>query len=439
MNPPGHFRPDGMDAGNDCRGRDPGKKSAGKPGFVRNSMPKRMLELNTDLKPAVSFALREITHICRDMKKRAPGSEGEREAAEYMADSLEKDCGCTDVRIETFREHPASFYSYFYYSAAFDTLCAVSFFLRPWLSILFGCLAFLIFIFHFVLYKKPIDPFYPEKESVNVTAVRKCSGEVRQRVFLNGHIDAAWEFPLNYRFGGIVFEIPGIMALFGVLFYIAISVCALCGAGGWVRTAALCGLVFIPFFIAVAFTYDPKRVVDGANDNLSGCYIGMAILHEMEQHGITLAHTELGVILTGSEEAGLRGAKAWAKAHQEDYRDVPTFVISYDTIHDPKHLAVNTRDLNSTVRSDPELCGMFLQAAEKAGVPCKRSMVPLFGGATDSAAFTQGGFRSAGITGLSHVLEDYYHTRRDSYDHLNEEGLENCIRATVTLIGMLDG
>ena len=93
-------------------------------------MAKKLCELNTDMRSAVSFALREITHICRDMKKRAPGSEGEREAAEYMAASLEKDCGRTDVRLETFQEHPASFYSYFYYSATLDTLCAVSFFMR---------------------------------------------------------------------------------------------------------------------------------------------------------------------------------------------------------------------------------------------------------------------------------------------------------------------
>ncbi len=406
--------------------------------FIERNVSKKIPEKKTDIRSAVDFMIREITHICRDMKKRAPGSEGEREAAAYMAALLEKDCGCSDVKVERFTEHPDSFYSYFYFSATLDTLCAVSFFIHPWLCILFGCLALIIFLFHFVLYKKPIDPFFPEKESFNVTAVRKCSGEVRQRLFLNGHIDAAWEFPLNYHFGGIVFEIPGVMALFGVLFYIAISVFTLCGAGAWVRTAALYGLIFVPFFIIVAFTYNPKLVVDGANDNLSGCYIGIAIIHEMEKRGVILEHTELGVILTGSEEAGLRGAKAWAKAHKDDYKDVPTFIISYDTIHDPKHLSVNTRDLNSTVKSDPELCDIFMRAAEAAGVPCGKGIVPPFGGSTDSAAFTQGGFRSIGITGLSHVLEDYYHTRRDSYDNMNEKGLENCIKATVMLIDMLD-
>ena len=46
---------------------------------------------------------------------------------------------------------------------------------------------------------------------------------MKQRIFLSGHIDAAWEFPLNYRFGGIVVEIPGGMALIGVLYCLVLS------------------------------------------------------------------------------------------------------------------------------------------------------------------------------------------------------------------------
>ena len=355
-----------------------------------------------------------------------------------MAYELEADCGCKDVKIERFSEHPASFYSYFFFSATFDCLCAAFFFLQPWLSMLFGLIAYAIFISHFVLYKKPLDPLFPERESINVTAVRPCSGEVKRRIFLNGHTDAAWEFPLNYLFGGIVFEIPGAAAVFGVLYYIMLSVCVICGAGAWTLTAGLCGLVFVPFFVLVAFTYNPKRIVDGANDNLSGCYMGISVLREMERLGVTLEQTEVGVILTGSEEAGLRGAKAWVKAHSDEYKDVPTYIVSYDTIHDPQQLMVNLRDLNGTVKSDPELGKMFLDAAEKAGVPCKKGVVPLLGGSTDSAAFTQGGFRSIGITGLSHKLEDYYHTRKDTWDNVEPEGLENCYKATIALIESLE-
>lgn len=402
-------------------------------------MRKALNILIADSRQAVEYMVQEITTICRNTRPRSPGSEGERKAAAYMADQLKKDCGCTQVTLEPFREHPVSFYGYFYFSTVFDTLCAVCSLINPWLSLLFGVLGLTLFITHFVAYKKVIDPIFPEKESVNVTAIRPCAGEVRQRVFLNGHVDASWEFTLNYHFGGIVFEIPGLMATIGVLVYIALAICSMCGAGAWVRTAAYWGLLFVPFFLLLSVTYNPKRVVDGANDNLSGCYMGITLLREMEKNGIQLEHTELGVILTGSEEAGLRGAKAWCKAHRDDYRDVPTCVICFDTIHDPNHLAVNIRDLNGTVSADPALCKAFLKAAEAAGVPCRKSAVPLFGGATDSAAFTQGGFRSVGITGLSHKLEDYYHTRLDTYDHLNREGLKNCYKAAVMLIDMMDG
>ena len=401
-------------------------------------MVEKISNLYENCGQAVSFMVEEITHICRDFKKREPGSAGEREAGKYMADILKNKCGCTDVKVETFREHPSAFYGYFRFSAAFDTLCAVSFFFRPWLSIVFGSIALLLFLFQFVLYKELIDPLFPEKESVNVTAVRPCTGEVKRRIFLNGHIDAAWEFPLNYHFGGVVFEIPGVMAVAGVLFYIMLGICWLCGAGAWIHTAGLWGLLFVPFFLLVGSTYNPKLVVDGANDNLTGCYMGITILREMERLGVSLEGTEIGVILTGSEEAGLRGAKAWCKVHAQDYRDVPTCIISYDTIHDPKRLMVNMRDLNSTVSSDQELAVLFLRAAEDVNVPCVRGRVPLMGGSTDSAAFSQGGFRSIGITGLSHKLEDYYHTRRDSYDNLDETGLENCYRATIRFIEKIE-
>ena len=386
----------------------------------------------------VSGMRQEIARICRDFRRRSPGSESERKAAEYMAGLLRDECGCSDLKVESFEEHPDSFYGYFYFSTVCDTLCAVFFFIRPWLSILFGCMGLFLFLFHFVMYRPVIDRLFPRRTGTNVTAVRPCSGEVRQRIFLNGHTDAAWEFPLNYRFGGIVFEIPGLMATAGVFFYLFLAACALGGTGDWVRTAGLWGLAFVPFFLLLSITYNPRRIVDGANDNLSGCMMGIGLLREMEKHGIRPEHTEIGVILTGSEEAGLRGAKAWCRTHREDYKDVPTSIICYDTIYNPRWLMVNRKDLNATVRSDEGLCNAFLQAAKAAGVPCRSGRVPLFGGATDSAAFTQGGFRSAGITGMSHQLERIYHTRRDTADNLNAEALENCYRATVELIRNLD-
>ena len=52
-----------------------------------------MSELSDHSKHAVSYMTDEITHICRNMEKRAPGSAGERKAGEYMAGVLEKNAG----------------------------------------------------------------------------------------------------------------------------------------------------------------------------------------------------------------------------------------------------------------------------------------------------------------------------------------------------------
>ena len=382
---------------------------------------------------AVSGMAREIARICR-LGRRAPGSGGERRAGEYLAEILREECGCADVRVESFPERPAAFYGYFWCSMTLDVLCAAGGFFLPWLGVLAGCCALALFVLQFVLYRPVIDRLFPERRGTNVTAVRPCRGETKRRIFLSGHLDAAWEFPLNYRFGGVVFEIPGVAAVVGVLYCIAVAVCRLCGAGPGAESAALAGLAFVPFFVLVGCTYDPRRVVDGANDNLTGCLMGVTLLREMERRGVDLEHTELGVVLTGSEEAGLRGAKAWSAAHRAEYADVPTYILCFDTIHDPAQLRVNTRDLNGTVKTDGALARAFLRAAEEAGVPCGEGMIPLFGGATDSAAFTRGGFRSAAVTGLGYRLESYYHTRRDTPDNLNPEGLGACYRAAVAFV-----
>ena len=408
--------------------------------IVAQTMDKRekFAKLISGSRDSVGYMIKEITHICRDMPKRAPGSAGERLAGEYLAGVLRDECGCAEVRVESFAEQPGAFYGHLYFTAALCLLCAGTFFLAPWLGLIFGMAALMLFIFQFVLYRRVTEPFFPTLQGTNVTAVRRCGGRPKRRVFFNGHLDAAWEWPVNYRFGGVAFEAHVVMAILGAVYYCFLAVSALCGAGGWVRVMAWIGLLFIPFWVGLAFLWDKKRVVDGANDNLSGCFMGIALLKAMEEEGLELEDTEVGIILTGSEEAGLRGAKAWSKAHRGDYDDVPTYIYSFDTIHDPRFLMTNERDLNGTVRTDRALSRLFCAAAAELDIPCRPDWVPPLGGATDSAAFTRGGFRAVAVTGLNHKLEDYYHTRRDSYDNLNAEGLENCYAATVRLLEKID-
>ena len=393
---------------------------------------------------SAQYMIDEITHICKDMPKRDPGSKGERIACEYMADVLKKDCGCEEVSIESFKENPGSFFGWIYITITCVIIAAALLVLSvlkgisflPVISIILIVFGLAIAFLQFGLYKKTVDFLFPEKTGTNVTAMKKPAGEVKRRIIFNGHPDAAWEWPVNYALGGVGFEGHAIICAVGAVYYIVLS--ALYLGGHDIKSAALWGLLFLPFWVGLYFMWNKHRIVDGANDNLSGCYMGIAILKALKDEGITLENTEVGVILTGSEEAGLRGGKAWCEAHKGEFQDVPTFIYSYDTIHDPKYLLVNYRDLNATVKADKDVSDLFMEAAKDLNVLCNKGMVPPLGGATDNAAFAQGGFRSTGITGLNHKLEDYYHTRRDSYDNMNLQGLADCYAVSVKVLEKFD-
>ena len=58
------------------------------------------------------YMVKEITYIIKKFEKRAPGSKGEEQACEYMADVLKK-LGC-EAKVESFKENPRSFYGWIY-------------------------------------------------------------------------------------------------------------------------------------------------------------------------------------------------------------------------------------------------------------------------------------------------------------------------------------
>ncbi len=396
---------------------------------------------------AAKYMIDEITHIIKTCGKRAPGSEGEKKSCEYMAEVLKNDCGCEDVKLESYEVAPRAFYGWIYFTITFVLISILTFFFVPIVSIPLIIAGFVLVLIEFGLYKKFLDPIFKKKTSHNVTAFKKCTGETKRRIIFNGHPDATWEWPVNYALGGLGFEGHAIIVVVGALYYLGISIAYVAENGiGFgmpdisdpLVIAGLCGLVFVPFMIGLYFMVNYNRVVDGANDNLSGCYIGIAILKALKDEGIELENTEIGVVLTGSEEIGLRGSKAWAQAHKGEFQDVPTFIYSYDTINDPKYLMANYRDLNGTVKTDKDCADLFYEAAQAVNVPCKKGWIPPLGGAVDAAGFVQGGFRSAGVTGLNHKLERYYHTRLDSYDNMNKQGLANCFAASVKMLEMFD-
>ena len=390
---------------------------------------------------AAQFMIDEITHICTKFEKRGPGSYGEQQACEYMAEQL-KELGCDTTYVDEFKENPGSFFGWIYITITCCFLALASYFFMPVLSIVFIVVGLTLCVLQFGLYKKTVDKLFKEKIGHNAAGFKKPTGEVKRRIIFNGHPDGAWEWPFKYMFTYLGFDIHMMLCFVGAFYTIGIAIAKVAGAFAenpeLGTKLGLWGLVFAPFWFGLYFMWNRNKIVDGANDNLSGCYIGIAILKALKDEGIELENTEIGVVLTGSEEAGLRGAKAWCEAHAHEFNDVPTFVYSYDTITQPEYMQVNYRDLNSTVKVDKDVSDLYYEACQELGIKCGKGVVPPLGGATDSAAFAQAGMRSTGVTALNHALPDFYHTRLDTPDALNKECLADCFAASVKTLEMFD-
>ena len=380
------------------------------------------------LREMTNFSVRGIKKICKDVGPRPAGSEQEHEAQKLMAAEL--DGACDKVEIEPFDVHPGAFLGWILTDGIMMIAAIVLFFFGMSAIALALCALSLIFaIVEFLLYKKLLDPFFPKKTSHNVVAVRKPKGEVRRRIIFSGHADSANEWRFTY-YGGSKLLVPIIgLSFVGILLGLVLGIWAV--AAGHAFSAADSGalnvmryvfLAWIPILFTALFFENKKRPVMGANDDLTGCFISMAVVKYMQQHDIRFENTEVWVVLTGSEEAGLRGAKAFCKAHKNELSDVETVFVGLDTIRDYDFAAVYSRDLTGTVKNDAGACALVKEAAKQTGLDLPYKSV--FFGATDAAAVTQAGMKAVSVSAMDPALAKYYHTRLDTADNLDIKTVE---------------
>ena len=380
------------------------------------------------LREMTNFSVRGIKKICKDVGPRPAGSEQEHEAQKLMAAEL--DGACDKVEIEPFDVHPGAFLGWILTDGIMMIAAIVLFFFGMSAIALALCALSLIFaIVEFLLYKKLLDPFFPKKTSHNVIAVRKPKGEVRRRIIFSGHADSANEWRFTY-YGGSKLLVPIIgLSFVGILLGLVLGIWAV--AAGHAFSAADSGalnvmryvfLAWIPILFTALFFENKKRPVMGANDDLTGCFISMAVVKYMQQHDIRFENTEVWVVLTGSEEAGLRGAKAFCKAHKNELSDVETVFVGLDTIRDYDFAAVYSRDLTGTVKNDAGACALVKEAAKQTGLDLPYKSV--FFGATDAAAVTQAGMKAVSVAAMDPAPAKYYHTRLDTADNLDIKTVE---------------
>ena len=391
---------------------------------------------------SVSYIQEEIKNVIVNFGDRDPGSEGENKALDYMAGQLGE--MCESVERDKFKVAPHAFFGWTYFVAVFMTLAVPIFFLSP--VMVFVCILFSLvpMIFQFVLYAPFLDRLFDQRESGNVMGTYSCSGELKRRIVINGHSDAVYEWHWHYVGGYKMFLSSIILVILGVvyMFAIALAACILDGPFGVpnssVLWAGVAGVVFIPFFLAFWRFADTRRVVPGANDNLTACYMAIAAIKALKDNDIRLENTEVVALITGSEEAGLRGATAFVKQHPDYAREenVETVFLTYETLRELQYLGIYDRDLNGTVKNDRAACDLYKKCAARHGMDLKFGSV--FAGASEAAAFSKGGYRAASVAAMNPEVEKYYDTRLDNYDNLSPECLSKVFDITLEFIEEFD-
>lgn len=193
-------------------------------------------------------------------------------------------------------------------------------------------------------------------------------------------------------------------------------------------------LAFAPAYGLLYKFTNSKKYVPGAIDNLTGCYVAASVLKFLEENDIRFENTEVMAAMVGGEEAGLRGSKAFFKAHPEfDGSDgVETVFMSFDTLRDAEFMTIYNKDMTGTVDNDARACALMQNSAKKIGLDVPFGAVPL--GATDAAAASQAGVLAASFVAMDPAPARYYHTRLDDADILIPEVLEQSIELAIQTV-----
>lgn len=400
--------------------------------------------LSEQLKACGDFAAENITKICTDFGPRCCGSEAEQLAQNYMADILAK--YADKVTRETFDAHPGAFMSFvpiaggllaastaanIYGAVKKNKLAAAA-------SIPMIGTALAALIGEFALYKEPLDPLFPKKESGNVIAVRKAKGETKRRVIISGHTDSAPEWTYTYKLGSKgVLTVCG-YAVAGLAYDIANTAVQLTSKNSKLKKGMALGqLAFAPAFGGLFAFTNPKRYVDGASDDLSGCFVANSVMKFLAENDIRFENTEVVVLLSGGEECGLRGTKAFFKAHPE-YKDdgVETIYVGFDTMRDADYMMIYEKDLNGLVKNDKQVCALVKDAAAECGCDVPLGAIPL--GSCDAAAASQAGIKAASFVAMDPAPARYYHTRLDTADNLIPETIAKGVEIALQTVFNFD-
>jgi aminopeptidase YwaD len=379
---------------------------------------------------------------------RLAGSDACRQSAEAIQAALQQACG--NALSETFITRPGAFTEFYKIDIGLYFVGLILlFFQQPFLAAFILIFMFSAAGLQFGWYVEFYDRFFPRVTCNNVTAILEPRGTARRQLILSGHHDSAPELNFlkrNQKFYVLKIVLPDFFRATAMTFAVIWSAWQLVtGRAPYFVPEVLAFLVLgIPSVMTKFFLFG-KEAVPGAGDNL----VAAAMLVELAQRFADpaeggksiLENTRLILVSFDAEEAGLRGSRAWADAHDAEVGSLPTFALNIDSIYTARDLQFLTSDLNGHVQLDSGLVELCLKIAAESGYPAQRAVMRFGGGATDAVELIRAGARATTMIAMpAGVIRDglVYHTMNDTVAAIEPAAVDACLRVAEALAYQID-
>jgi hypothetical protein len=178
-----------------------------------------------------------------------------------------------------------------------------------------------------------------------------------------------------------------------------------------------------------------RKAVPGANDNLTGVAVLVGLADSLRERPVKGVRVIL--LSAGAEETLQEGMRGYAESHFDELDRDKTWFLNVDSVGSPE-LTLLEAEGPFRMREYPgEFKDLVARAAERAGVPLRRGMRART--STDGVVPLRAGFPTATLVSINEFKSiDNYHWPTDVPDNVNLDTVENALRLADVVVRELE-
>ncbi|MBN1330000.1 MAG: M28 family peptidase [Candidatus Heimdallarchaeota archaeon] len=413
-----------------------------------------------DLEKYSDYAYGFIETICKDIGPRLSSSSEEQRANKWIQSEWVN--YCDKAEIEEFSTKP-NLYPQGILKVVFSIgLIAYSLNLLAYpysiFASIFALITVIIFVAEFMLINGILKFFFKKGVSSNIYGIVKSVKEPKFKIILDGHTDSAIEMlwgrvrkiSILITLGVFVGMYIGVHIVYPIIKLILQS--TIIGHNVYwkwfIFEISYYDVIFLPigfilllFYIAFFSGLIGKKVVLGANDNLSGTAIASAVAKYFSNN--KLSNVELIIISTGSEEIGEVGAEYFVKHHPEFFEN--SFSVAFECVGAGQNLFIVESDFMHQAKYSQKVVDYLEKAYEiykkdnENAIPIKRGSLAM--GSSNANRYAKAGYESTFIIGQSKEAPwrpVNWHSRYDTHEYIDKKVLKDILGTTIQFVKLLD-